>query len=204
MLFFGGIKIHMVFNGINSLACTSNCLLAVTVVLIFVLIGCECVTYFENSCVCYNHVDHHQRLVFGKVTSSGMTGMKIFGRQNNSACWRAYLAKYTLQSAPSWSSSCSSASSPILSYYTSSIGKGGIIYIIVYVYTYIACECSPTCNYYDLLLQHFPKYTFEKLRTPANVYIMNVAISDVLSCCIHSLSVYSAFRGRWSFGQLGK
>ncbi|KAI9552860.1 arthropsin4 [Daphnia sinensis] len=44
---------------------------------------------------------------------------------------------------------------------------------------------------------------FKRLRTPANVFIINLTICDFLACCLHPLAVYSAFRGRWSFGQSG-
>ena len=46
---------------------------------------------------------------------------------------------------------------------------------------------------------------FKRLRTPTNVFIINLAVCDFLSCCLHSLSIYSSiFRGRWSFGQTGR
>jgi hypothetical protein len=45
---------------------------------------------------------------------------------------------------------------------------------------------------------------FKRLRTPANVFIINLTICDFFACCLHPLAVYSAFRGRWSFGQTGK
>ncbi|XP_057381023.2 uncharacterized protein LOC130703611 [Daphnia carinata] len=44
---------------------------------------------------------------------------------------------------------------------------------------------------------------FKRLRTPANVFIINLTICDFFACCLHPLAVYSAFRGRWSFGQTG-
>lgn len=44
---------------------------------------------------------------------------------------------------------------------------------------------------------------FKRLRTPANVFIINLTICDFCACCLHPLAVYSAFRGRWSFGQTG-
>jgi r-opsin len=31
-----------------------------------------------------------------------------------------------------------------------------------------------------------------------------LTICDFLACCLHPLAVYSAFRGRWSFGQTGR
>jgi hypothetical protein len=42
------------------------------------------------------------------------------------------------------------------------------------------------------------------LRTPANVFIINLTICDFFACCLHPLAVYSSFRGRWSFGQTGR
>ena len=50
----------------------------------------------------------------------------------------------------------------------------------------------------------FWKNRFKRLRTPANVFIINLTICDFLACCLHPLAVYSAFRGRWSFGQTGR
>ncbi|XP_057381173.1 pineal opsin-like [Daphnia carinata] len=44
---------------------------------------------------------------------------------------------------------------------------------------------------------------FKRLRTPANVFIINLTICDFCACCLHPMAVYSAFRGRWSFGQTG-
>lgn len=46
-------------------------------------------------------------------------------------------------------------------------------------------------------------YRFKRLRTPSNVFIINLTICDFCACCLHPLAVYSAFRGRWSFGQTG-
>jgi len=44
---------------------------------------------------------------------------------------------------------------------------------------------------------------FKRLRTPANVFIINLTISDLGACFIHPMSIYSAFNGGWSFGHLG-
>ena len=44
---------------------------------------------------------------------------------------------------------------------------------------------------------------FKRLRTPDNVFVINLTLCDFLSCFLHPLSIYSTFRGRWSFGQTG-
>lgn len=45
---------------------------------------------------------------------------------------------------------------------------------------------------------------FKRLRTPANVFIINLTISDFCACLLHPMTVYSALiDSRWSFGQFG-
>ena len=59
----------------------------------------------------------------------------------------------------------------------------------------------------ELIISYFiigHRYRFKRLRTPANVLIGNLAVCDLLSCCLHSMAIYSTFRGRWSFGQTGR
>ena len=34
--------------------------------------------------------------------------------------------------------------------------------------------------------------------------VMNLTACDFISCLIHPMAVYSAYRGRWSFGKTGK
>ena len=48
------------------------------------------------------------------------------------------------------------------------------------------------------------KNRFKRLRTPANVLVMNLTVCDFISCLIHPMAIYSAYRGRWSFGKTGK
>lgn len=55
-----------------------------------------------------------------------------------------------------------------------------------------------------IYINHSSFNRFKRLRTPANVFIINLTTCDFLSCCLHPLSIYSAFRGRWSFGQTGR
>lgn len=38
------------------------------------------------------------------------------------------------------------------------------------------------------------------MRTPANIFIINLAVSDMGACVLHSLAAYSNFNGRWAFG----
>jgi 7 transmembrane receptor (rhodopsin family) len=45
---------------------------------------------------------------------------------------------------------------------------------------------------------------FKRLRTPANVLVMNLTACDLISCLIHPMAIYSAYRGRWSFGKTGE
>ncbi|KAI9552890.1 arthropsin3 [Daphnia sinensis] len=44
---------------------------------------------------------------------------------------------------------------------------------------------------------------FKRLRTPANVLVINLTACDFISCLIHPMAVYSSYRGRWSFGKTG-
>jgi r-opsin len=48
------------------------------------------------------------------------------------------------------------------------------------------------------------EFRFKRLRTPANVLVMNLTACDFISCLIHPMAIYSAYRGRWSFGKTGK
>lgn len=50
----------------------------------------------------------------------------------------------------------------------------------------------------------FVRDRFKRLRTPANVFIINLTACDFFSCLIHPMAIYSSFRGRWSFGRTGK
>ena len=34
--------------------------------------------------------------------------------------------------------------------------------------------------------------------------VMNLTACDFISCLIHPMAIYSAYRGRWSFGKTGK
>ena len=40
------------------------------------------------------------------------------------------------------------------------------------------------------------QYKFKRLKTTANIFTINLTICDLLSCCLHRLAIYSAFRGR--------
>ena len=65
---------------------------------------------------------------------------------------------------------------------------------------FVCCCCQSTHYFIFLPFEN----RFKRLRTPANVFIINLTICDFLACCLHPLAVYSAFRGRWSFGQTGR
>jgi 7 transmembrane receptor (rhodopsin family) len=44
---------------------------------------------------------------------------------------------------------------------------------------------------------------FKRLRTPANVFIMNLTLSDLCACLLHPMASYSSFNGGWAFGRIG-
>jgi len=56
---------------------------------------------------------------------------------------------------------------------------------------------------YELIVALILNFRFRRLRTPANIFIMNLAVADLGACCLHSLAAYSNFNGRWSFGRIG-
>lgn len=57
---------------------------------------------------------------------------------------------------------------------------------------------------FSFINDNFVKDRFKRLRTPANVLVMNLTACDFISCLIHPMAIYSAYRGRWSFGKTGE
>ena len=83
-------------------------------------------------------------------------------------------------------------------------------FTVLYVFSryYYLCRSIICISYSWNLPLIFPTGDYylnriKRLRTTANVFIINLAICDFLSCCIFPMAIYSTFRGRWSFGFAG-